>query len=133
MISKVFVPLEVTALMPKGTWKFWTSPTEPLRFPIALEVFPRKPFDARANSWGAFEIAVRYARLEIDDAAFPLFADPSTSASEAAGWAVGLNWYLNKILRASVDFFHTDFEGGRAGDVTRQDENAISTRLQLAF
>jgi hypothetical protein len=38
------VPLEVTALMPKGTWKFWTSPTEPLRFPIALEVFPRKPF-----------------------------------------------------------------------------------------
>lgn len=38
------VPLEVTALMPKGTWKFWTSPTEPLRFPITLEVFPRKPF-----------------------------------------------------------------------------------------
>jgi hypothetical protein len=38
------VPIEVTALMPKGTWKFWTSPTEPLRFPVALEVFPRKPF-----------------------------------------------------------------------------------------
>jgi hypothetical protein len=38
------VPLEVTALMPKGTWKFWTAPTEPLRFPITLEVFPRKPF-----------------------------------------------------------------------------------------
>lgn len=40
----VHVPIELTALMPKGTWKFWTSPTEPLRFPVALEVFPRKPF-----------------------------------------------------------------------------------------
>ncbi len=96
-------------------------------------VTPRKPFDAHANSWGAFEVAVRYAQLNVDDDAFPLFADPTTSASEAAAWAVGLNWYLNKNLRASMNFFHTDFEDGRTGAVTRQDENAVFTRLQLSF
>ncbi len=96
-------------------------------------VVPRKPFDPHVNSWGALEVAVRYAQLNVDDDAFPLFADPTTSASEAAAWAVGLNWYLNKNLRASVDFFYTDFEDGRAGSVTHQNEKAVFTRLQLAF
>jgi phosphate-selective porin OprO/OprP len=96
-------------------------------------VVPGKPFDPRANSWGAFEVAVRYARLDIDDDAFPRFADATQSASEAAAWGLGLNWYLNKNLRATVDFFHTDFNGGRAGAVTRQDEDAVFTRLQISF
>ena len=48
-------------------------------------------------------------------------------------WAVGLNWYLNKNIRASADFMHTDFKGGRSGTVTAQDENAVLTRMQFSF
>jgi phosphate-selective porin OprO/OprP len=96
-------------------------------------VVPLHPFNPHENSWGALELVARVSSLKVDDAAFPLFADPATSASEAMAWAIGFNWYLNKNLRASANFFRTDFRGGRGGDVTAQDENAIFTRLQFSF
>lgn len=96
-------------------------------------VIPRKNFDPRAGGWGAFEVVARYSHLKVDDQAFPLFADPDTSAAQAAAWGVGLNWYLNRNVRAAVDFFQTDFKGGSGGEVTRQNENVFLTRLQLAF
>jgi phosphate-selective porin len=46
---------------------------------------------------------------------------------------VGLNWYLNRNIRAALNFNHTDFKGGASGSVTRQDENVFLTRMQLAF
>ncbi len=96
-------------------------------------VVPRHLFDPHENSWGAFEIIGRYSTLDVDDGAFPLFADPATSASEATAWAVGFNWYLNRNIRAAANFFHTDFRGGRLGTVTAQDEKVFLTRIQLSF
>jgi phosphate-selective porin OprO/OprP len=98
-------------------------------------VVPKENFDLQAGTWGAFEIAARAANLDIDDAAFPLFADANVSASEATSYGVGLNWYLNKTIRATVDYFHTDFEtsGAALGGTIKQDEQAIVTRLQLNF
>jgi phosphate-selective porin OprO/OprP len=81
----------------------------------------------------------RYGELHLDDAAFPNFADPTTSARSAAGWSVGMNWYLNRNLTVKTSFSHTDFQGGGAAGtaspaaVTRKDENALFTRLQLSF
>ncbi|NRF65527.1 hypothetical protein HLB44_00885 [Aquincola sp. S2] len=37
------LPLELTALMPAGSWKFWQSNTAQVRYPISLALFPRKP------------------------------------------------------------------------------------------
>ena len=61
------------------------------------------------------------------------FRHPNTSASRAVAWGIGLNWYLNRNIRAGLDFIQTDFQGGTQGTVTRQDENVFLTRLQLAF
>jgi phosphate-selective porin OprO/OprP len=96
-------------------------------------VTPRHPFDLHNGQWGAWQLVARYAGLDIDSAAFPTFATSSTSASAARAWSVGLNWYLNKNIRANASYSRTTFSGGSTGAVTKQPENAVFTRLQLAF
>ncbi len=102
-------------------------------------VAPRHPFNPREGNWGALQLVGRYARLDIDHAAFPTYSNPKTSAREAAEWSVGLNWYLNRSILLKTSFSHTFFQGGGGAGtsppatVTRQDENVLFTRLQLAF
>jgi len=99
-------------------------------------VTPKHPFDPRSNHWGALQLVARYEDLNIDNNAFPIFANPGTSASEAHAWSVGLNWYLNKNIRANVSYSRTSFDGKinpAAATVTRQPEEVVFTRLQLAF
>ena len=102
-------------------------------------VIPRRPFNPRQGAWGALQLVGRYAELSLDRAAFPEFADPATSAESAAAWSVGLNWYLNRNLMVKTSFTHTHFNGGGGAGtsapatVTRQAENVLFTRIQLAF
>jgi len=99
-------------------------------------VTPKHPFDPRANHWGALQLVARYADLNIDNKSFPTFANPAVAASEAQAWSVGLNWYLNKNIRANVSYSRTTFDGKinpAAATVTRQPEEVVFTRLQLAF
>jgi len=102
-------------------------------------VSPRRPFNPRQGDWGALQLVGRYAELSIDDAAFPQFSNPLTSARLAQSWLVGLNWYLNRNVLFKTSFSHTDFSGGGGagasapGAVTRKDENVLFTRIQLAF
>jgi phosphate-selective porin OprO/OprP len=103
-------------------------------------VAPRFAFNPSEGSWGAWQLAARYSQLNIDRAAFPTFADPRASARSAQEWAIGLNWYLSRNVRADASFSHTHFEGGGLSSgtsapatVTRNDENVLFTRLQLAF
>jgi phosphate-selective porin OprO/OprP len=103
-------------------------------------VTPLHPFDPHTGHWGALQVVARYAELNIDDDAFPKFANPNTSASAAQAWSAGLNWFLNKNIRLNASFSHTTFTGGGVptattvpGVVTRQPENVFFTRIQLAF
>ncbi len=96
-------------------------------------VNPKNPFNPKDGHWGALQLVARYAELDIDNDAFPIFANPASSATAAQAWAVGLNWYLNKNIRASASFNRTTFTGGKAGAVSGQPEEALFTRVQLAF
>ena len=98
-------------------------------------VTPRHPFDPRNGQWGAWQIVARYANLDVDKNAFPTFASYSSSASSARAWSVGLNWYLNKNVRVNTSFSRTTFSGytGASPAVPAQPENALFTRIQLAF
>jgi len=101
-------------------------------------VTPLHPFDPRIGQWGAWQLVARYAQLNVDGNAFTDgFASSSKSANGADVWSVGLNWYLNRNVRADLSFSHTTFDGftGKAapGVVPAQDENVLFTRLQLAF
>jgi phosphate-selective porin OprO/OprP len=102
-------------------------------------VTPRHPFDPQNGGWGAWQVVARYAELNVDDDAFPVFANPATSASEAHAWAVGLNWYLNRVVRVNASFSRTTFTGGGGAGttvpaaVTQHGEDVFFTRIQLSF
>jgi phosphate-selective porin OprO and OprP len=96
-------------------------------------VVPDKPFDLSKGHWGAFELAARFGELNVDRASFQNgFADPTVSASGAADWGVGLNWYLNKNFRIVLDYDETHFTGGAPGG-DRPHERVVFTQFQLAF
>ncbi|RKG95641.1 porin, partial [Corallococcus sp. CA047B] len=95
-------------------------------------VKPTTPFDPETGQGGALEVAVRYHALDLDDDAFPRFADPTKSVSAAKGFGVGANWYFNKRVRFGANFHRTNYEGGApTGD--RAPENALLIRFQVAF
>jgi len=101
-------------------------------------VSPLHPFDPRNNQWGAWQLVARYGELDVDKNAFADgFADPKKYASGARAWSVGLNWFLNKNIRANLSFSRTTFSGftgsTTAGLVPAQPENVLFSRLQLAF
>ena len=105
-------------------------------------VTPKRPFAIEGGGWGAWEIAARVGQLEIDHDVFrdtdgiagPDFAT-TASARKVREWGVGLNWHLNRNVKASVNYINTDFKGGSRtkGEVTAQDEDVILARVQLSF
>ena len=102
-------------------------------------VVPKSNFDFANGTWGAFEVAARYADLKIDDAAFPLYASLASNADEARSFGLGLNWYLSKAVRFTFDYYQTKFDFARGAPATstnlvlRQDEKAFITRFQVSF
>jgi phosphate-selective porin OprO and OprP len=103
-------------------------------------VVPNHPFDPKAGQWGAFQVVGRYSEMDIDNAAFPLYANPAVAATAAQAWTVGLNWYLSKNIRVNTSYTRTTFTGGGSaaattppGNVTHQPEQMFISRLQLVF
>jgi phosphate-selective porin OprO/OprP len=94
---------------------------------------PKHPFDLRNHGWGAWEIAARTGDFRVDEGLFAAgFANLNTSPRFAREWVVGGNWYLNRILRISVDYGHTNFVDGAAG-ADRAAERVILSRFQINF
>ena len=93
---------------------------------------PKQPFDLAEKTWGAFEIAARYGELDLDDDAFPIYANPSSSVSKEKALGLGVNWYLTKQVKVSVNYEHTTFDGG-AADGDRPSEDFVVTRFQHSF
>lgn len=94
---------------------------------------PNEDFDIESGGWGAFEAVARVGETDIDDDAFPVFADPSASASKAQSFGAGVNWYLNENVKLQLNYDHTTFDGGASGDQDRPDEEALISRVQFRF
>jgi phosphate-selective porin OprO and OprP len=92
------------------------------------------PFRFDGSGWGSFQLAARFGQLDLDPAAFPLYA-AAGSAQKATSWSVSLNWYLNHNVKAIFEYSQTAFSGGsRLPDtVAAQDEKALLGRLQFGF
>jgi len=94
-------------------------------------VTPSHPFGLNGGH-GAVELTARYGELEIDDAAFPFYADPTVSASRARSWTLGANWYLTANLKLATNYLQTRFDAASAG-AKLPDEKAVFSRLQVSF
>ena len=137
-VSRTIAPLSPISLG-HTAWQItgsWLLTGEDATFGALI---PRHAFDPRNGHWGAFQLVARYAELDIDDAAFPLFANADTSATEAHAWSAGLNWYLNKSVIVKLNYSRTTFAGGGGAGTTapaplaRQPEEVLFTRVELAF
>ncbi|MEO8115665.1 MAG: porin [Phenylobacterium sp.] len=132
----------------------WTITGEPRRYSIASATFdpPRvaKPFNLKAGTWGAWELAARYSTLDLNY----LPGAPGTTqvASAIRGGdqkttTLGINWYPNAGVRFQADYQHVDVDrlspGGTAfgagaltppaGAQIGQTLNIWSFRSQYAF
>jgi phosphate-selective porin OprO/OprP len=97
----------------------------------STSVRPRANFDVGEGHWGAIQVAARYHRLDVDEAARRLgFAAPGSSL-EAEAWTVCVNWFATANLRYLFNVERTVFDGDPSGP--RTPENTLVFRAQLAF
>jgi phosphate-selective porin OprO/OprP len=98
-------------------------------------VEPDRPFNFGEGDWGAWEVALRWASLDVDPEVFRKdFADPDESARSADALGAAVNWYLNRNVTVYFHYEHTMFGGGgEDSDGDRDDEDVFLTRLQLVF
>ena len=97
-------------------------------------VEPRQPFSLSKGQWGAWEIAARYAQLNIDRDTFVFgLADPVSNAQRIQSSTVGLNWYLNSNIRLTANFVHSDFRGATSAYQAANHEDGLMFRTQLVF
>jgi len=97
---------------------------------------PRKAFNPHEHGWGAFELAVRVGDFSVEQGIYNYgFATAATSPRRAHEWVGGCNWYLNRMLRISVDYANTNFGGGAsaAAGGNRPSERVFINRFQVNF
>lgn len=73
---------------------------------------PLAPFDLDKGDWGAFELALRVAFLEVDDEVFDIpggIAATTNNADQVTTFTFGVNWYLTRNFRISPNFVHERF------------------------
>ncbi|NJL28812.1 MAG: porin [Thermoanaerobaculia bacterium] len=86
-----------------------------------------------AGKSGAWQLSARYTALDVDDDAFPVFADPARSATEARSLGVGLSWWANAQIRFYLDYYQTELENQDASLPERDDEQIAVLRAQYRF
>jgi phosphate-selective porin OprO/OprP len=96
-------------------------------------VKPTHPFVANGDGWGALELVGRYGELDIDDDAFPLYADPGSAARRTRAWGLGLSWYLTSNLKLMFNHTHASFDGGAPHGGDREDEKTFFSRVQVSY
>ncbi len=82
---------------------------------------------------GAWEIAFRQSRIDLDTNTFPHYANPRISANGAVETSVGLSWYLNRHTKMMTDYEFTKFRMAEDKIPRLFPERVAMTRVQLTF
>ena len=101
---------------------------------------PSRPFSLAGDSWGAWELAVRYASTDLNwnTSITGNNLATSTLAGIAGGKediiTLGVNWYLNRNVKFTVNDMIVSVQKGTLALPTRdsQDLNILGVRMQFA-
>ncbi len=78
-----------------ASW-FLTGESRPYRNGTFGRIKPKSGFDTKGNGSGAWEVALRYASVDLDD--------DGVQGGVAHDITLGLNWYLNPSTRIMLDY-----------------------------
>ncbi len=108
-------------------------------------IVPRNNFRIHGDErgWGAWEIALRYSAIDLDDG-HTRFTDRLLDLSreirggEEQNLTVGLNWYLNPNSRVMLNYIHANIENnnlgtGRFWRDRDYDLDILQSRFQVTF
>jgi len=92
---------------------FLTGETQ--QFDPAQAVFkrtrPNRIFDPKNGTWGGLQLLARYERLGLSDGFFDHgYANRTKYTDCAKGFTLGLNWYLNEMVRVMLNYNHISFD-----------------------
>jgi phosphate-selective porin OprO/OprP len=93
------------------------------RSAVFSKVRPKNNFLGGNKGWGAWQLALRYSSADLNDAGI--------TGGEEDNWTLGLNWYLNSIVRMMFNYTHAEIEN----NITVQEANldAFQFRLQVLY
>jgi len=96
---------------------------------------PRNSFEPSRGfrHMGAVELALRFSQVRVDNNAFPLFANPKTAAQQGQERGIGVNWYLNRLVKLTTAYEHTSFRMAVRSVRPLHSEDVLMSRVQLAF
>ena len=85
-------------------------------------VCPKRDFALKGErGWGAWEVALRYSCLDLDDGMI--------RGGQEQNATLGVNWYLNPNTRLMLNFIHAEIEH----DLYEGDLNIFQSRFQIDF
>ncbi len=101
---------------------------------------PSRPFSLAGGSWGAWELTARYASTDLNWHTSQLTSNLATSAlagivgGKEDVVTLGVNWYLNRNVKFTVNDMIVSVKKGTLALPTRdsQDLNILGMRLQFA-
>jgi phosphate-selective porin OprO/OprP len=114
------------------------------------------PFSLSGGGWGALELGFRYSDMNLNyhagaaGDAVPITANSVIRGGEERNYTVGLNWYLNAVVRFMFDYQHVQIARlspgttgnnvsvwllptGHYGQQIGQSYDAFAVRSQVAF
>ncbi|MCK8601767.1 OprO/OprP family phosphate-selective porin [Desulfoferrobacter suflitae] len=86
---------------------------------------PRRSFNPLNNSWGAWEIVLRYSYLDLNDTGI--------SGGRESNITSGLNWYLNDNARLMVNYVHADVYDRHLPTIGHGNADIVQSRFQVFF
>jgi phosphate-selective porin OprO/OprP len=96
-------------------------------------IAPTNPFSLTAGGWGAWEIAGRVSRIDLND---QLAVANGVAGGVQTVYTAGLNWYVNRNVRFMFNYLHGDISkqvsATNAGDAGAKFD-AVAMRTQIAF
>lgn len=104
-------------------------------------VTPNRPFDPRhpLASPGAWEAAARFSHLQAGEQIFLpgnlRLANPKTSSAVASELTLGINWYLNSLVRVQANWEHAWYRTpiNLGTNAFFRQTNAVLLRFQIIF
>lgn len=88
-------------------------------------VKPNKPFSAKGDGWGAWEVLARIDSLDLND------GGNGVNGGKMTDWTLGLNWYLRDNARIMFNYVDVDTDNNAV--VPNDDPKVMTLRTQWDF